>query len=117
LPPANYHHESFDFATRQVEEDTQSPTTELTPSFTVTFAKTQRSFVVRADETALKATKAAGLAPASSCATGLCGTCKTRKISGLIEMSHQRGIRKREIDAGLFLPCCSEPLSDLVLDR
>ena len=25
--------------------------------------------------------------------------------------------RQREIDAGMFLPCCSRPLSDLVIER
>ena len=47
---------------------------------------------------------------------GVCGTCKTRKISGKVAMLHGGGIRQREIDAGMILPCCSKPLGDVVLD-
>ncbi|WP_342452290.1 2Fe-2S iron-sulfur cluster-binding protein [Ciceribacter sichuanensis] len=47
----------------------------------------------------------------------LCGTCKSKLLSGSVDMKHNGGIRQREIDAGLFLPCCSKPLSDLVIDR
>lgn len=114
---SNYHHESFDFSALQAEVLAEAPPTAETVVFSVTFAKMQRTVLVREDETVLKAAKAAGVPLPSSCATGLCGTCKTRKVSGEVEMSHQGGIRKREIDAGFFLPCCSKPRSDLVLDR
>jgi ferredoxin len=60
---------------------------------------------------------AAGLRLPSSCRKGLCGTCKTKLISGKVDMKHGGGIRQREIDQGLFLPCCSKPLSDLVMER
>lgn len=53
----------------------------------------------------------------SSCSDGMCGTCKSKLVSGSAEMNHNGGIRQREIDAGMFLPCCSKPLSDLVIDR
>ena len=36
---------------------------------------------------------------------------------GSVDMNHNGGIRQREIDLGLFLPCCSKPLTDLVIDR
>jgi hypothetical protein len=32
-------------------------------------------------------------------------------------MKHLGGITPREIETGLFLPCCSKPTSDLVIDR
>jgi ferredoxin len=119
VPASNYHHESFDFGTSQAEEESDAPplAEASVSSFSVTFAKMQRTVSVRAGETILKVAKAAGIPLPSSCATGLCGTCKTRKLSGDVEMNHQGGIRKREVDAGLFLPCCSKPRSDLVLDR
>ena len=65
----------------------------------------------------LEAGVAAGLRLPSSCRKGLCGTCKTKLISGRVDMKHGGGIRQREIDQGLFLPCCSKPLSDLVMER
>ncbi len=53
----------------------------------------------------------------SSCTRGLCGTCKSKLLSGEVAMQHQGGIRQREIDQGMVLICCSKPLSDLVIER
>ena len=60
---------------------------------------------------------AAGMRLPSSCTRGLCGTCKSRLVSGEVSMQHQGGIRQREIDQGMVLICCSKPLSDLVIER
>ena len=83
----------------------------------VTFAKSGRSFTCAEDATILAAAKAAGIPMASSCARGICGTCKCIKLSGDVAMHHNGGIRQREIDRGFVLPCSSKPLSDIVLDR
>ena len=91
---------------------------EATPqTFTVTFAKSDRTVQVRADQFILATARERGVTLPSSCRTGLCGTCKSKLLSGTVDMQHQGGIRRRETDAGLFLPCCSKPLSDLVVDR
>ncbi|HWG22494.1 iron-sulfur cluster-binding domain-containing protein [Actinospica sp.] len=67
------------------------------------------------ETTLLDAAAAAGLALPSSCAQGLCGTCKSTLISGDVDMRHNGGIRPREIAAGRILLCCSRPTSDLVV--
>jgi ferredoxin len=46
----------------------------------------------------------------------MCSTCKSQLASGQVDMKHQGGIRPKEIAAGKFLPCCSRPLSDLVVE-
>jgi glycine betaine catabolism B len=40
-------------------------------------------------------------------------------VTPLMSMAraHQDGIRRREIDQGMILICCSKPLSDLVIER
>ena len=53
----------------------------------------------------------------ASCAKGLCGTCKTRKREGTVEMAHAGGIRQREIDGGMVLLCCSKPRSNVTIER
>jgi len=68
-----------------------------------------------ADMTILDAAAAAGLTLPSSCAQGLCGTCKSTLIAGEVDMRHNGGIRPREIAAGKVLLCCSRPKSDLVV--
>ncbi|MCU4297545.1 hybrid-cluster NAD(P)-dependent oxidoreductase [Brevibacterium permense] len=86
-------------------------------SHAVEFAVSGR--VVDCDEstTVLDSALDAGLSVPSSCSEGACGTCKSVLISGEVEMKHVGGIRPKEIAAGKFLPCCSTPLTDLVIDR
>ncbi|WP_175775111.1 flavin reductase family protein [Burkholderia anthina] len=52
----------------------------------------------------------------NACRSGVCGTCKLRKLDGRVEMNHNGGITDEEIDAGYILPCCSVPLSDVTLE-
>ena len=70
-----------------------------------------------AGSTLLAAAEAAGLTLPSSCAQGLCGTCKSTLVSGEVDMRANGGIRPREVAAGRVLLCCSRPLTDLVVTR
>ena len=116
VPATNYIEESFDAAV--IDEPgldvEQQP---VGKAFMVEFAKQKRTIDCAEDQTVLATAKKAGVRLPSSCSNGVCGTCKSKLVSGSVEMNHNGGIRQREIDAGLFLPCCSKPLSDLVIDR
>lgn len=116
VPSEFYLEESFDAA---VIEDAPAALVEIAgaKTFKVEFAKQKRTIDVQAEQTVLAMAKKAGVKIPSSCSNGLCGTCKSKLVSGAVDMDHNGGIRQREIDAGLFLPCCSKPLSDLVIDR
>lgn len=113
---SNYIEESFDAA---FIEDTSAPPHAAAPlkAFQVEFSKQARRIDVSADQTILSCAKKAGVRIPSSCANGICGTCKSKLVSGSVDMNHNGGIRQREVDAGYFLPCCSKPLSDLVIER
>jgi ferredoxin-NADP reductase len=116
VPACNYIEESFDAA---VIDDIDLPVAQeaATRMFAVDFAKQGRKIDVSGEQTVLSCAKKAGVKLPSSCSNGVCGTCKSKLVSGTVDMNHNGGIRQREIDAGLFLPCCSKPLSDLVIDR
>ena len=86
-------------------------------TYRVEFAKTRRVIECPEGTTVLEAARRAGLRLPSSCTKGVCGTCKSKVLSGTVDMQHGGGIRPREIDAGLRLLCCSKPTSDLVIDR
>jgi ferredoxin-NADP reductase len=86
-------------------------------SFSVKFTRSDRLIDCAADMTILDAADAAGLVIPSSCTKGLCGTCKSKLVSGTVEMRHAGGIRQREINAGQILLCCSKPTGDLVIER
>lgn len=116
VPADRYMEESFDAA---VIEDAPAPLMHEVKgaNFQVQFVKQGRMIDVAPGQTVLSAARKAGVKIPSSCSNGLCGTCKSKLVSGSVDMSHNGGIRQREIDAGLFLPCCSRPLSDLVIER
>lgn len=118
---ARYHEESFSFesATATETADTSSdpsPAGVEARSFSITLKRGER-FECGADETILKASQRAGLRWPFSCTNGVCGTCRTRKLAGDIEMHQGGGLRPREVAQGWMLPCCSKPLSDIELDR
>jgi glycine betaine catabolism B len=116
----HYHEESFNFAELAVSEPAEikadSSLTD-TSNFKVELTKSGITVECAPNQFVLDAGIAAGLRLPSSCRKGLCGTCKTKLISGKIDMKHGGGIRQREIEQGMFLPCCSKPLSDLVMER
>ena len=130
---ARHHEESFDFAElAKSEPEVAAEVTaaeglqavdhalEAAPAvttYTIEFVKQKRSIECRSDMFVLDAARRAGVRLPSSCSKGLCGTCKSKLISGTVDMKHGGGIRQREIDAGMALLCCSRPTSDLVVDR
>jgi len=116
VPASNYIEESFDAAViDEPELDVEQQPAQKVHQ--VEFSKQKRTLQVSSDQTVLAAAKKGSIRLPSSCSNGMCGTCKSKLVSGSVEMNHNGGIRQREIDAGMFLPCCSKPLSDLVIDR
>ncbi|SFJ81297.1 hybrid-cluster NAD(P)-dependent oxidoreductase [Celeribacter neptunius] len=113
-----YYEESFDFGAETagtIEEPTAAP--EISgETFRVSFPKTGHVVEVSPGMTILTAAKEAGLMPMSSCQRGICGTCKSKLLSGEVDMQHGGGIRKREIDQGKILICCSTPMSDVEVE-
>ena len=83
--------------------------------FEIEFVNQNRKIIAKSDETVLNAAIRAGIPLRYSCQEGICGTCKIMKLSGEVIMNHQGGIRKRDLDQGFILACCSLPKSDLIL--
>lgn len=114
-----YHEESFSFETlaQDAGSDGLPAAAAQGDGFQVVFSRSGDEVACAPGQTILAAAKAAGVRLPISCTQGLCGTCKTRMVSGKVDMQHAGGIRQREIDQGWILPCCSKPLADVVLDR
>jgi ferredoxin-NADP reductase len=119
VDPTRCHEESFDLShswASGVSADRRSPGDEDVPAHCIELRFSARRISCPPGTTVLAAAAAAGLSLRSSCAEGVCGTCKTTLISGEVEMNHQGGIRSREIDQHKILLCCSTPTTDLVID-
>ncbi|MGN6084608.1 FAD-binding oxidoreductase [Trinickia sp.] len=123
----HYHEESFSFDALPAAEQAAASEGAAAPvqdapaqgetKFSVTFTKMRRDIECGGHEHVLDAAKRAGVRLPSSCTQGMCGTCKVKLVSGQVQMSHNGGIRQREIDQGMVLLCCSKPLSDLVVEK
>jgi len=114
----HYHEESFSFD--ELPNSGKAETSETAidaEDYQVEFTKSGTIVQCASDQFVLAAGVAAGMRLPSSCRKGLCGTCKSKLISGTVDMKHGGGIRQREIDQGFFLPCCSKPLSNLVVEK
>jgi glycine betaine catabolism B len=119
---AHYHEESFNFAELNTSVASEAAkvsekTHKSGDGFSVELSKSGATISCAADQFVLNAAHSAGFRLPSACSQGLCGTCKSKLISGKVDMKHKGGIRPREIEQGLFLPCCSKPLSNLVIER
>jgi ferredoxin-NADP reductase len=119
---ARYHEESFSFESAKADaaeaaEASSDAVSGGAKRFAITLKSRGERFECGADETILKAAQRAGVRWPFSCSSGVCGTCRTRKLAGEIEMNQGGGLRPREVAQGWMLPCCSKPLSDLELDR
>jgi ferredoxin len=89
-------------------------------SFTVTLQSNIKpenlQFSADSDKTILQSCEAAQIYPASSCRNGTCRTCISTLISGDIRYNIDwPGLSAEEKQAGLMLPCCAHPLSDLAM--
>ena len=70
-----------------------------------------------ADTTLLRAMEKAGLNPPSDCRSGRCGWCHSQLISGKVYVPKSvDGRRIADLEFGYIHPCCSVPLSDIVID-
>ncbi len=118
---AHYHEESFSFERQGVpitEVDAKAaPAVAPAGSFKIEFTRSGRIIDCGPDQFILDAARAAGMRLPFSCAKGMCGTCKSKKLAGEVVMSHNGGIRQREIESGMILPCCSKPLSNVTIEK
>lgn len=120
---ASYHEESFTFETvvAALGADADAPGTDADDdsgivTHSVELVRSGVTLRCGATQTILDAAYAAGVRVPASCTQGMCGTCKSSKLSGEVDMQHNGGIRPREIAQGKILLCCSTPLGDVRID-
>jgi len=83
--------------------------------FTVRLATSGRTLEVPVGKTILEVLREAGLAVASSCESGSCGTCRTRLLAG--EADHRDWVLMPDEAAHHIMICVSRASSgELVLD-
>ena len=84
---------------------------------TVRMAGEETTITCKADTTLLRAMEAAGIKAPSDCRSGRCGWCHSQLISGEVYVPESvDGRRLADKIYGYIHPCCSFPLSDIVID-
>ncbi len=84
-------------------------------TFSVSVAQAEAPVVVEMGQTILEAAIAQGIPYPHGCRSGNCGACKSRLISGEVEMSpySEFALTEDERDQGLILACRSVPWEDV----
>ena len=92
---------------------------DVAPEFkiTVNIAGTQQTITAPADTSILRSLEAAGIAAPAHCRSGECGWCHSKLVSGEVYCPKSvDGRREADYLYGYIHPCCSFPLSDLVIE-
>jgi ferredoxin len=112
---ARFHVEHFGAVTAAVSTSlADSADLDTDTRFNITLG--DKHFTARVGETILMAASRQQVVIPCGCASGICGTCKLHKRSGVIDMRHQGGLSPQDEAKGFILACSSRPLSDLALD-
>ena len=91
----------------------------VAPEFkiTVRIAGSEQTINASADTSILRSLEAAGIAAPAHCRSGECGWCHSKLVSGEVYCPKSvDGRREADYIYGYIHPCCSFPLSDLVIE-
>jgi len=69
-----------------------------------------------ASDTILETAEGLGLAIPSACRVGVCGTCKTRKVSGTVRMDCEDGLDAGDRASGFILACTARPVDRVTIE-
>ncbi len=110
-------HELFGEYFNPAKEADYPKEVEKTYSLTVRMAGTEQTIAVMSDESLLRSMEAAGIAAPAHCRSGECGWCHSKLVSGEVYTPKSvDGRREADLQYGYIHPCCSFPLSDLVIE-
>jgi glycine betaine catabolism B len=84
----------------------------------VIFQKSDQRVACDGEESILEVAEQNSIKIRSSCRTGVCGTCKKKKISGEVKMTDfdEEALETSEQSAGYILTCVSFPIGEVSID-
>jgi len=82
----------------------------------IVFAKSGKTVKCSHDDVILDVAEANGIAIESQCRAGSCGTCKTMKVEGNVQLDEQQALTDGDIADGWVLACVGHPHGKVVLD-
>jgi len=118
VPGAQVHYEIFQAAVAATAGAPvrEQPVAAASPAdYHVRFERSGQSVRIQPGETLLEAAERCGADLPSLCRAGVCGTCRTRVVSGDADCPSQM-LGDRDRADGYILPCVSHAFSDCVLE-
>jgi len=52
----------------------------------------------------------------NDCRQGICGSCKTKLLSGKVEMDVEDGLSHEDVEQNMILPCVAIPTTDVTVE-
>jgi ferredoxin-NADP reductase/DMSO/TMAO reductase YedYZ heme-binding membrane subunit len=83
---------------------------------TVSFERSGRSAPLSMDKTVLEAAESVGVQIDNQCRSGICGTCRTKLISGQVTMDVREALGDADEAAGYILACQAHATEDVTVD-
>ncbi|GAX40417.1 hypothetical protein NIES4075_13820 [Tolypothrix sp. NIES-4075] len=83
----------------------------------VVFSKSGKEVDCDGEEPILNLADQEGVKIRSSCRSGVCGSCKKRKLEGEVRLEGEpEGLEESEVEEGYILTCISYPIGKVVID-
>lgn len=83
---------------------------------TVTFARSDRTALLPARKTVLDAAESVGVPIDYQCRSGICGTCRSRLLSGRVTMPVRDALSDADAAEGFILACQAYATEDVTID-
>jgi ferredoxin-NADP reductase/pSer/pThr/pTyr-binding forkhead associated (FHA) protein len=94
-----------------------TPPVKTTGSFTLVFSKSGKEIICTGEEPILELAEQEGVAIDSSCRSGVCGSCKTRKLQGEVKyLGEPDALDESEQEEGYILACIAHPRDRVAID-
>ncbi|BBD70618.1 hypothetical protein NIES4072_69850 [Nostoc commune NIES-4072] len=94
-----------------------TPPVKTTGSFTLVFSKSGKEITCTGEEPILELAEQEGVAIDSSCRSGVCGSCKTRKLQGEVKyLGEPDALDESEQEEGYILACIAHPRGRVAID-
>ena len=86
------------------------------PTATVNFSRTGVIASLTSPQTILDAAESAGVQIDFQCRSGVCGTCRTRLLTGKVAMEVREALSDSDEKEGYILACQAQPVGDVSVD-
>ncbi len=104
-------------ATPVVTPTPSAPTVSSSSQTTIVFAKSSKEVSCDGEESILSVAEQEGVKIRSSCRSGVCGSCKKRKIQGEIRLEGEpEALEESDHQEGYILTCISFPVGRVEID-